>query len=97
MAFQVKAMGEPMALRYQTMGGAHDIPSKDHGGNPWKLHVCCMIFYDHMLCGIFRELTKLYAYGFQFMFQVLRFSNGRAQDDCKAHTTCFRILCITLI
>ena len=40
----------------------------------------------------FGELAKLCAYGFQFMFQVLRFSNGRARDDFMAHTTQLRIL-----
>ena len=41
------------------------------------------------MCGMryLGELTKTCANGFQFMFQVLRFSNGRARDDCREHTT----------
>ena len=38
------------------------------------------------------ELTKLCAYGFQFMFQVLLVPRGRARDDCIAHTTWFSLL-----
>ena len=32
------------------------------------------------------ELTKLCAYGFQFMFHVLVVVKGRAWDDCITHT-----------
>ena len=51
-------------------------------------------YYVFIMYGMwyFGELTKLCAYGFQFMFQVLRFSNGRARDDFMAHTTQLRIL-----
>ena len=31
------------------------------------------------------ELTKLYAYGFQFMFKVFPVPQGRASDDCRVH------------
>ena len=35
----------------------------------------------------FGELTKIHAYGFEFMFQVLPDRRGRAQDDRIVHTT----------
>ena len=38
-----------------------------------------------------RELTKLCAYGFQFMFQVLPVRKGRARDDHIARTMIFRL------
>ena len=46
------------------------------------------------MCGMwcFGELTKFRTYGFHFMFQVLLVPEGRARDDCIAHTTLFRIL-----
>ena len=55
----------------------------------WAGPVMCLV-----TCGMryLRELTKLCAYGFQFMFLVLQFSNGRTRDDCRVHITCFRIL-----
>ena len=38
------------------------------------------------------KLTKLYAYGFQYMFQVLLVSAGTARDVCKEQTIRFQIL-----
>ena len=35
----------------------------------------------------FGEITKLCAYGFQFMFHILHDEKGRVRDDCRAHTT----------
>ena len=48
----------------------------------------CMLC-DHMVCGTVGELTKLRAYDFQFWFQVLPVAEGRARDDCMAHTKKF--------
>ena len=36
------------------------------------------------------ELTKLCDYDFQFMFQVLQFSNERVRDNHSAYTCVFR-------
>ena len=55
------------------------------GGAHYMFIVC-------MVCGILGELTKLCAYGFQFMFQVLLVRRGRARADCIADTTLFHIL-----
>ena len=39
----------------------------------------------------FGELTKLRAYGFYFMFEVLSDRKGRARDDRIAHTMIFHL------
>ena len=78
-------------------GGAHDVPNKDYAGEPMAITFMLHDILWLYVIGYFEELTKLCAYGFRFMFQVLQFSNERARDDCKAHTTCFCILWITLI
>ena len=55
------------------------------GGARWLLGMAqCM--FDVYGMGYFGELTKLRAYGFQFMFQVLPDRRQRARDDRIAHT-----------
>ena len=55
-------------------------------------------YYMFIMYGMwyFGELTKLCTYGFQFMFRVLPVPQGRARDDCRAHTTLFRIFLILM-
>ncbi|XP_023762122.1 uncharacterized protein LOC111910516 [Lactuca sativa] len=87
-------------------GKAHDIPGKDHRGahdildkGQGGMAIICM-FHDNLCLYVvwyFGELTKFRGYSFQFMFQVLRFLIGRAMDDCRAYTTCFRMPRTTLI
>ena len=94
--FDIRPWGEPMAFQVKTIGGAHDISDKDHGeahGNYMYVHDIPWLYF----VWYFGEPTKLCAYGFKFMFQVLQFSKEKAQDGCRAHTICFRILWITLI
>ena len=55
-------------------GGARSRVGLDIGQGPSM----SFIMYDMWYYG---ELTKLYAYGFQFMFQVLLVRKGRDQDD----------------
>ena len=55
----------------------------DAGRGPLCVYLC---MYGMWYCG---ELTKLCAYGFQFMFQVLPSSNGKARDNSRTHITSF--------
>ena len=47
-----------------------------------------------IVCGSLERLTKLCAYSFQFWFQVLPLTRGRARDDFMALTTAFSLGCL---